>query len=120
MIKINHIFLSLLVFGLVSSAFAGDPNAGKIKFNLFCATCHGATGKGDGAAAAGLNPKPRNFQDAAVMSKKSDADLKKVIQQGGAAVGLSPLMPPWSSALTEQEIANVISFIRSLSKGAGK
>jgi mono/diheme cytochrome c family protein len=26
-----------------------------------CAVCHGAEGKGDGAAGAGLNPKPRNL-----------------------------------------------------------
>jgi hypothetical protein len=26
-----------------------------------CAMCHGAEGKGDGAAGAGLNPKPRNL-----------------------------------------------------------
>jgi mono/diheme cytochrome c family protein len=28
-------------------------------------TCHGAEGKGDGPAAAALNPKPRNFTDVA-------------------------------------------------------
>ncbi len=34
---------------------------GKAQFEQQCASCHGAAGKGDGAAAAGLNPKPRNF-----------------------------------------------------------
>lgn len=94
----------------------GDVNAGKAKFQMFCASCHGATGKGDGAAAAALNPKPRNFQDTATMGKKTDAHLKKVIQQGGTAVGLSALMPPWGSSLSEQDLANVIAYIRSLGK----
>lgn len=34
---------------------------GKEMFGQNCVSCHGAEGKGDGAAAAALNPKPRNF-----------------------------------------------------------
>lgn len=34
---------------------------GKEIFNVNCAVCHGAEGKGDGAGGAALNPKPRNF-----------------------------------------------------------
>lgn len=34
---------------------------GKEQFQTQCVTCHGAEGKGNGIAAAGLNPKPRNF-----------------------------------------------------------
>jgi mono/diheme cytochrome c family protein len=34
---------------------------GKELFGVNCAVCHGAEGKGDGAAGAALNPKPRNF-----------------------------------------------------------
>lgn len=34
---------------------------GKKLFSTNCAMCHGAEGKGDGAAGAGLNPKPRNL-----------------------------------------------------------
>lgn len=38
---------------------------GKEIFNTQCVVCHGPNGKGDGAAAAALNPKPRNFTEAA-------------------------------------------------------
>ena len=34
---------------------------GKAIFTQTCATCHGATGAGDGPGGQGLNPRPRNF-----------------------------------------------------------
>jgi caa(3)-type oxidase subunit IV len=43
---------------------AGSPElvaTGKKLFDTNCAVCHGATGHGDGAGGAALNPKPRNF-----------------------------------------------------------
>ena len=44
--------------------FASTPAAvahGRELFETNCAMCHGAGGKGDGAAAAALTPRPRNF-----------------------------------------------------------
>ncbi len=96
------------------SASAADATAGKEKFNTYCAACHGVSGKGDGAASAALNPKPRNFTDQAYMSKKTDTDLTKVIKGGGAAAGLSTSMPPWGSSLSDADIANVVAHIRTL------
>jgi mono/diheme cytochrome c family protein len=63
-------------------------------FTTRCTACHGLTGGGDGAAAAALTPKPRNFHDAAWQGKVTDEHLEKIILEGGPAVGLSPLMPP--------------------------
>jgi len=57
-----------------------------------CTTCHGATGKGDGAAAAALNPKPRDFSSATWQASVTDEHIEKVILEGGQAVGLSMLM----------------------------
>jgi mono/diheme cytochrome c family protein len=58
-----------------------------------CASCHGAQGKGDGPAAAALNPRPRNFGDAAWQAGVNDDHLASVIVKGGAGAGKSPLMP---------------------------
>ena len=46
-------------------------------FSSRCAVCHGAQGAGDGAASAGLTPKPRNFQDKAWQGTVKD-DMKQV------------------------------------------
>lgn len=61
-------------------------------FSTRCATCHGATGRGDGPGAANLNPKPRDYSDAAWQKTVTDEDIEKTIVYGGAAVGKSPLM----------------------------
>ena len=94
----------------------GDPKKGKEKYmeNMRCSACHGDSGKGDGPAAIALNPKPRNYTDCAVMSKKSDAELFKVIKEGGPAVALSPLMAPFGSQLNDKEVWDVVAFIRSI------
>ncbi|MBK7771984.1 MAG: c-type cytochrome [bacterium] len=61
-------------------------------FNTRCAACHGQFGRGDGPGAAGLNPKPRNYADAAWQSTVTDEEIEKAIVYGGAAVGKSPQM----------------------------
>lgn len=58
-----------------------------------CSTCHGAAGKGDGAAAAALTPKPRDFSSASWQASVTDEHIEKIIAEGGQSVGLSMLMP---------------------------
>lgn len=62
-------------------------------FATRCTPCHGATGSGDGAASATLNPRPRNFHDPAWQAATPDESIERIIQYGGAAVGKSPAMP---------------------------
>jgi len=61
-------------------------------FSTRCAACHGADGKGDGVAAASLNPKPRAYSDQDWQKSVDDSHIAKVIVEGGPAVGKSPLM----------------------------
>lgn len=90
----------------------GDAAKGKTTFENTCAACHGPGGKGDGPAAAALDPKPKNLTDADLLSTQTDDFIYKVISEGGAAVGLSPMMAPWGGVLSEQDIWNVVAFIR--------
>ena len=104
-----------------AAAFAGDAAAGKEKYAMFCETCHGPSGKGDGPGGAALQPPPRDFSagdfkfDANGNGKAGeDEDLKLVITNGATAYGGSPLMTPWGGALTEQDIDNLVAYVRSL------
>ena len=73
-----------------------------------CASCHGAKGKGDGAAAAALNPKPADWTSSRVRGE-TDGELFWKISNGRGP------MPPWKH-LPENDRWAVIRYIRSLNK----
>lgn len=80
------------------------------KYQMFCASCHGAQGKGDGPAGAALDPKPRNF--VAWKDSVEDDYLAKVIREGGGAVGKSASMAPWGGVLSANDITAMVKLIR--------
>jgi mono/diheme cytochrome c family protein len=61
-----------------------------------------------------MNPKPRDHTDGRYMNALSDAHLTTVISEGGAVVQRSPLMPSWKGTLSPQQIADVITYLRTL------
>ena len=93
-----------------------DLVEGKKVFETYCVACHGATGMGDGAAAAALNPKPRNFTDSTYMKTRTPEQLRKVISEGGPASGLSVLMAAWKGTLKEPQIDAVLGYVLTFSK----
>jgi cytochrome c oxidase cbb3-type subunit 3 len=58
-----------------------------------CATCHGASGRGDGPLAPSLSVPPRDFADPDFLARADERHVATTIVRGGAAVGLSVLMP---------------------------
>jgi mono/diheme cytochrome c family protein len=95
---------------------AAQLEEGRKVFEANCLPCHGAEGKGDGVAAAALDPKPRDFTDAAYMKTRSVATLRKVITEGGQSVGLSATMVAWGGTLTPDQIDAVLQYVRQFSK----
>ena len=86
-------------------------------FAARCVTCHGAAGAGDGPGSAALEPKPRNFGDAAWQTSVSDEQLEKTILYGGAAVGKSPTMPGNPDLMTKPEVVRaLVAHLRGLAR----
>lgn len=74
-----------------------------------CVSCHGASGKGDGPAAAALPPpKPADWTSAKVQAE-SDGELFWKISNGRGA------MPPWKH-LPDKERWEIVNYIRTLKK----
>lgn len=82
--------------------------AGQATYTQNCATCHGAEGKGDGAAAAGLNPKPADFHAAHVQGL-SDGALFYIITHGREGTA----MVAWEEILSEGQRWEVVNFLRT-------
>ncbi len=106
-----------------ASALAGDAEAGKTAYTTNCVSCHGETGKGDGPVGQVLQPPPRDFAagdfkiDADGDGKPgSDADLKAVISKGAGAFGGNQMMAAWGGLLSDEDIDNVVAYIRTLKK----
>jgi cytochrome c oxidase cbb3-type subunit III len=97
-----------------AEASAGDPAKGAQQYQLYCATCHGKDGCGGGPGAAGLDPQPAKHCDGHYMNALSDEHLFTVIKEGGPAVGKSPLMAPWGGTLSDQQIWDLVAYVRTL------
>ena len=81
-----------------------------------CATCHGAQGRGDGQNAYNLDPPPPDFQES--LARLAAADRRKVVEQGTASIGRSPLCPPWGRSLSGDEIDAVVAWLEVASRPA--
>lgn len=99
----------------VPSAWAGksmpggvDANTGRQLFEIYCQSCHGTGGAGDGPGGASLVPPPSNLIELA--PQVQDDFLFWRINTG--VEGTS--MPAWGNTLTEEEIWQLIAFIRTL------
>lgn len=93
---------------------SGDAAAGEGLYQQYCASCHGPLGRGDGPVGAALNPKPADHSNGDYMNALSDEHLFKVVKYGGTAVDRSPLMAPWGGTLSDEQIVDVVAFVRSL------
>lgn len=106
--------LSLMMVGLFVSVVTaesqqGIPRGGEALYMRDCAGCHGATGDGLGPDIKELIVPPVDFRS--VKSRtKTDMELYLSIKQG---VLFSP-MHGWADRLSDQEIWDVLSYIRSV------
>lgn len=87
---------------------------GKQLFLHYCATCHGDRGEGDGQNAYNLDPMPPDFKE--TLKSHPPSYWRQIVEGGTAAVGLSPLCPPWGHELTAKQIDAIVSYMQTLSE----
>ena len=82
--------LALLLPALALAADqAGDVHQGKLVYERYCLSCHGAAGNGAGEFAEWISPKPRDYRQGTFKwrstpsgSLPTDADLEKTRSRG--------------------------------------
>jgi mono/diheme cytochrome c family protein len=101
---------------LLRSAFLRNPippstesiARGRQLFEKDCAVCHGAQGRGDGVAATALPQRPDDLSRIAPPPIFPDGVVAYRIING------VKMMPAFKSTLSENEIWDLLNFIRSL------
>lgn len=109
----NH---SEIVIVTVPASYSGLTNplsddvavAGGEIFQANCATCHGSSGHGDGPAGAALNPPPKDLS--VLQLQVSDGYLFWRISEGSPGTA----MVAWRGILTDEQIWQLVTFIRTL------
>jgi mono/diheme cytochrome c family protein len=95
----------------MSLAFAkslkGNAAKGRTFYDANCATCHGTAGDGKGPRAYFINPKPRDFRDAAFRSRANRPMLFAAVGNGRNGTE----MPAWNKVLNDQQIADVSEYV---------
>ena len=82
---------------------------GQQLYKLYCWSCHGETGRGDGAAGSSLDQRPANFHSQRI-KKETDGALFWKMSNGKGN------MPAFKESLSEPERWQLVSYIRKLSE----
>ena len=80
----------LLLIGATAPARSAKPpprspallDRGKATYSIYCISCHGERGAGDGSVAQTLNPRPRNFATDKFKQGSSVAQIFETLGKG--------------------------------------
>jgi len=95
-----------------SRALAQDASLaskGKSLYLINCASCHGTDGRGDGPAAASINPKPRNYRTEQFKFGNDIVSIYNTLMKGspGTSMPSFALLPP-------QELFAMAHYVRTM------
>ncbi|WP_394780259.1 c-type cytochrome [Undibacterium sp.] len=110
---------ALGIFSLCAQADEQHANAIKL-YNTYCVQCHGVNRDGNGVNSKEMSVKPRDHTDTKAMGDTPDETLFKAIKGGGLAVSKSVLMPKWEGVLNDDEIKEMVAYLRFVSKTTSK
>ncbi|MEC9374821.1 MAG: cytochrome c [Pseudomonadota bacterium] len=97
-----------------SGNLRGNLDNGKILHREHCADCHGLTGAAD-VVVMHMDETPHDQRDTEYMQKLTDAYLYIAVCRGGAGIGKSVVMSPWGDFFSDQEIKDLIAWMRTFS-----
>ncbi|MBZ5563151.1 MAG: cytochrome c [Acidobacteriia bacterium] len=89
---------------------------GKRLFYDKCVWCHADATPAGPSNRSNLTPTPPLLNDGATLNSLSDDYVQNIITLGGSAMGKSAMMPPWGRTLTQDEIHELISYIRAIAQ----
>lgn len=107
----HHLILaSVILVTTIVSVSAADA---KENWAKHCAKCHGADGKGQ--TAMGKKLKVKDYTDPKFQTElKDDASIKLIKE--GKKEGTRTLMNAFNETLSEQEIKDLVAYIRTFKK----
>lgn len=113
---LSGICLIMLLASGVRAKTGSTPSAksGKEIYRAACASCHGADGRGASKYFVGFDLPLPDLTDCNFTTREPNRDWSAIFHNGGPARGFDKLMPAFGTALTEEEITNVIEYVRSL------
>ena len=107
---------------LMAQSISAQPPPGRTRletgkriYDSGCAACHGPLGKGQPQSRVGfVRPSTfPDFSDCATSTAEADSQWRAVITNGGPARAFSQIMPSFKDHLTQDEIGQVIDYLRS-------
>ena len=107
--------LAPLIAGIVfGQTKISDRSSGKDIFQATCVACHGTDGRGASDATRGFEPPPTfpDFTACIATAREPNRDWSGILHNGGPARGFSEIMPSFREALTSDQIAKVIEYVR--------
>lgn len=105
--------LILLMAAPLFAQAKGNAKKGEELYLEKCVLCHGSQGEGWDWSQKAIPPIP--VPDLAKTTpKQSDQYLFEAVKGGGEAVGKTRFMPPFGFQLSDQEIWDIVAYMRSL------
>ena len=104
---------SLIALCLAVSALAARAADAKENWEKNCQKCHGADGKGE--TAMGKKLKVKDYTDAKVQASFKDEEAIKLTKEGKKE-GDKNLMPGFADKLSDQEIKDLVGYVRKFKK----
>jgi cytochrome c6 len=104
---LQRVALLVGMASLMVPAIASAQGKGQDTFKAKCAMCHGADGSGNTTMGKSMGLKDLGSP---AIQGMSDADLAAVVSNGKGK------MPGYKGKLTDAQISDVVSYIRTLKK----